>query len=571
MPIDYQPYHVHSYSGNIFTQNDSPTSIEDYAKEFNKRGYSALCITEHGNRSDIFAQYDMVQKYDNLKTAIAGAEVYFVPDRNPELKDRRNFHLVLLAKNQEGLYQLNRITSEANETGFYAKARVDFDLLRQLNPANFLCTTACVGGVLKDDDGEKYCKQLYDIFGKNFYLEIQHHPQDIQVKMNQRIVSLYKKHGWPLIYGTDTHYISKEDKILREELLLSGGVKADKYADDSFDLYLPTAEESYAMLKNQGVFSAAQIEEAMENTLLIRDFEGVSFTKERKFPISRKDLSKDERKYLYQKLVCDGYIAKEGMPSADEAAELRKEMNTILETDSEDYFITHVDIIDEAIKRGGVLTTTGRGSASSFATNYALGFSTVNRLHTPVKLYADRFVSKAKLESGSMPDIDMNITNLEAFEEAGKSILGEYGCLPMIAYGKTKTSSAFKMLARARNLDFEISNEISKQLQQYELDVKHAKENNQDDPDYDVDMDVFLDDYIEPKYLDIVNDSIKYRNIIVNISPHPCAHLIYHEDLRKHFGVVRLKNEQYCVYVDGATADAYGWCKSDFNFGVECQ
>lgn len=113
----------------------------------------------------------------------------------------------------------------------------------------------------------------------------------------------------------------------------------------------------------------------------------------------------------------------------------------------------------------------------------------------------------------------MNISNLEAFEEAGKHIFGQYGCYPMIAYGKTKTSSAFKMLARARELDFAISNEISKQLQQYELDVKHAKENNQDDPDYDVDEDIFIEDYVEQKYLKIVEDSRQYQNIVVSLSP----------------------------------------------------
>lgn len=118
-----------------------------------------------------------------------------------------------------------------------------------------------------------------------------------------------------------------------------------------------------------------------------------------------------------------------------------------------------------------------------------------------------------------MPDIDSNVTNVEAFEKAGKEIFGQYGCLPMIAYGKTKTLSAFKMLARARNLDFEISNEVSKQISVYELDKKHAIENNQDDPDYDVDEDIDIQDYVEQKYLNLIQDSKQYQGIIVSISP----------------------------------------------------
>lgn len=109
------------------------------------------------------------------------------------------------------------------------------------------------------------------------------------------------------------------------------------------------------------------------------------------------------------------------------------------------------------------------------------------------------------------------MTNVEAFEQAGKEMFGEYGCLPILAYGKTKTSSAFKLLARARNIDFGLSNEISKQIQNYEFDKKIALENNNDDPDYDVDSDILLSDYISEEYLPLVEESKQYQNIIVNI------------------------------------------------------
>ena len=141
-------------------------------------------------------------------------------------------------------------------------------------------------------------------------------------------------------------------------------------------------------------------------------------------------------------------------------------------------------------------------------------------------------------------------------------MFGEYGCLPLIAYGKTKPSSAFKLLARARSLDFEIANTISKQLQNYELDKKHAIENNSDDPDYDVDEEVHLEDYVEPQYLDLVNESKKYQGIILNLSPHPCAHLTYHKDMREEIGLIRIK-DKLCLFIDGVTADRIGYVKSD--------
>lgn len=392
----YLPYHIHTYYSNMLTQPDSTMSIMDYGKEFKKRNVPVLCITEHGNRSNVWEQAEIAAKLSDENFSmkpIAGAECYFVPDRNPELKDNRNFHLIVLAKNNAGLEQLNFMMSAANTTGFYGKARVDFELLSQLDYRNFLVTTACVGGPIGDENGLNYCHELHEIFHENFFLEIQHHPQEIQIKQNAKILEIYKKYGYPLIYGTDSHYINHEDSILRKELLLSSGI--NNGYEDEFDLYLPTPEEAFQMLEQQKIFSKAQIEESFDNTLQLLDFEGVSFGKERKFPISRPSLSQEQRNKLYQKMVCNGYIERAGMPTKEEAAELHSEMNTILETNSADYFIGLHDMLKEGVKLGGYLTTTSRGSACGFATNFALGFTSINRLHTPVKMYPERFISKA--------------------------------------------------------------------------------------------------------------------------------------------------------------------------------
>ena len=393
--MEYEAYHVHSMYSNCLTQPDSTMYIADYAKAYSERDMHVLCISEHGNRSNVWEQFDIASSYASKgypMTPIAAAECYFVPDRNPDLKDMRNFHLIVAAQDMEGFYQLNGMLSEANLTGYYRHARVDFDLLSRLDYRHFLVTTACVAGPVRDEEGEMYCCTLHEIFRENFYLEIQHHPQAVQVEHNQKILRLYQKYGWPLIYATDSHYIRHEDSVLRKEQLLSSGI-TNNYEDD-FDLFLPTAQEAFDMLTKQNIFSKAQIEEAIDNTLRFRTFPGVAFTKERKFPISRPELTQKQRNYVYQKMVCDGYIAKAGMPSDEEKKELRTEMNTILETESADYFIGLHDMLVRGQQLGGILTTTSRGSAAGFATNYALGFTTINRLKCPVKLYPERFISK---------------------------------------------------------------------------------------------------------------------------------------------------------------------------------
>ena len=562
--LEYEPYHVHTSYSNCLTQPDSTMSIEDYAKVYKERGHHVLCMTEHGNRSNVWQQYELAKKYsdENFKmTPLAGAETYFVPDRKE--KEGRGYHLILVAKNMEGFYQLNEILSEANLTGFYYHARVDFELLRILNPKNFICTTACVAGPSDID----MLSELHNIFRENFFLEVQPHMQQVQIDRNKYMVELSNEHRWPLIFATDSHYISKEDKILRRELLLASKIT---YGDeDDFLLYLPTAEEAFETMKEQGVLNRAQIEEAFENTLLLREFEGVSFTSEKKIPNPYPELSIDQRNYLYKKTVCEEYIKKSGMPTKEEAAEIHAEMDTMTSTGTADYPLIMKRIIDKGIEQGGVLTKTGRGSGASFVSNYAMGFSSINRLHCPVKMYPERFISADRLANG-LPDLDCNMANVEAFENAGKEILGEWGCLPMIAFGTAKTLSAFKLLARARDLDFEVANAVAKQIQNYELDVKHAKENNTDDPDYDVDDDVKIETYVEPQYLDLIEESKKYKGIITNLSPHPCAHLLSDKDLRREIGVIRVKSKSgskdavYAAFIDGKTADSYNYLKADF-------
>ena len=200
-------------------------------------------------------------------------------------------------------------------------------------------------------------------------------------------------------------------------------------------------------------------------------------------------------------------------------------------------------------------------SPNKYRETEGIKVTTINRLRSPVTMYPERFISADKLKAGS-PDIDSNITNVEAFEQAGKEMFGEYGCLPLIAYGKTKTSSAFKMLAKARGLDFETSNAVSKQIQSYELTKKHEIENNSDDPDFDVDEHVNIEDFVDSKYLELIEDSKQYQNIIVSVACHPCAHVTYHHDLRYAIGTVKLK-DKICLYMDGIRADAVGYVKSD--------
>lgn len=225
-----------------------------------------------------------------------------------------------------------------------------------------------------------------------------------------------------------------------------------------------------------------------------------------------------------------------------------------------DYFLFNNKNVNLGIEKGGVMTPTGRGSGVSNYSNTILGFSKVDRIEAPVKMYPERFLSEIRiLQTRSLPDIDFNTGDPEPFMKAQKEILGEHSSYQMIAFGKFKVKSAFKLYARAIYLDFQIANDITKQIEKYEKDLKYT--------DDEFKNEINLYNYIEEKYVNLVKESEKYQNIISDKKPHPCASLIYQGNIKKDIGIMRIKNKKKDVFVtviDGATADEFKFLKNDW-------
>ena len=158
------------------------------------------------------------------------------------------------------------------------------------------------------------------------------------------------------------------------------------------------------------------------------------------------------------------------------------------------------------------------------------------------------------LQSGSLPDIDFNVADAAPFAKAQKEVLGEEHAYPMLAYGTMLTSAAWKLYAKAQDIPFEIANEVSNQIKRYEMAVKHAEEDEQDD------IDVY--DYISPQYKEVFEGSKGYRGIISSWSIAPCAYLLYGGNIRKEIGLVRIK-DNLCCCMDGHWAERNHFLKND--------
>lgn len=416
----YHNYHKHDHKGNIRAL-DVVVKLRDYCERAVELGHTTIFTTNHGMQGDIFEATVLAQEY-GLKL-IVGAECYYVKNRFE--KDRSNRHLVVIALNDEGVRQLNEMISISNVDGYYYKPRIDYELLMGLNPKNFVITTACVAGILKD---EELVLKLHDKFKSNFFVEVQNHNVDTQKYWNKLALEYNRKYRIGLIHANDSHYIYKEDKKYRDLFLKA---KDMIYSDEGeFILDYPSYEEIVERYKKQGVLTNAQISEALENTHIFDKAEPITIiNKDIKLPSMSKNPNYDLKKVIFDAWQKEKKnIAPERIREYEEA--IRYEMDIIERTHMEDYFLLDYRVVERGIKEyGGMLTKTGRGSAPSFYTTKLLGLTDIDRLESPITLFPTRFMSAERiLLARSLPDIDLNMVDREPFIRATEDLLGKENC-----------------------------------------------------------------------------------------------------------------------------------------------
>lgn len=479
----YYNYHSHKVYTNIRV-NDCITTYEDYIARAKELGHKAVFSTEHGNSGNILKLYGLCEENDLL--CIHGYESYFTFDRRD--KEGRNYHICIISLNRNGMYANNRINSIANIDGFYRQPRVDMELLLTLPPEDVVVTTACINNPIgfPDEDFDTvrdYLLMLKAHFGDHFFLEIQDHNDEDQIRVNRRIKELSFMYDIPFIHGCDTHYIYPSDKDKRMNYLIGKGYEYSY--EDGFILDYPDEVTIYERYARQGVFNKKEVKAALDATLIFEQAEDLGFDKSIKMPTIYPDLPLDDRVGLFKSHVNERWkeYIKAHPASKEKKHEMmegiRKEMKVVEDVKDEiriaDYFLLNEEIIKRGVEKGGVITRTGRGSAPSYFMNTLLGFSTINRFTAPIQLFPARFISTARLlETRSMPDIDFNVVNEDPFIEASIETLGEHHCYRMIAYGTQRENAAFRNACRNHNIDFKEANEVSKNLDKYRNDPKWA-------------------------------------------------------------------------------------------------
>ena len=532
----YENYHKHDHESNIMTL-DCVVKNTDYIARSLELGCKNYFTTQHGWTGKFLEAYDLCKK-NGLKM-IYGAELYMVKDRT--LKDNSNYHIVIIAKNQDGFYELNEIMSESNRSGFYYKPRIDIELIKRLNPNNFFITSACVGGILRpSDDMKTLFEAVYSHFGNNFYLEVQNHPFDIQINHNRNMLMLKQHYNMQIIHANDSHYIYPEQAKDRVKFLKGKGIN---YGDeDSFVLDFPDYDTVVERYKKQGLLSDWQIKEAMDNTLIFDECEELHFDKEIKMPTIYPNYTQEEKDKELAKHLSEKWNKEKVNVDKSRWQEYQNgiafEYKIVKDTQMADYFLFNEKMVELAKEKyGGVLSRTGRGSAVSFYINKLLGFTEIDRFEAPVPLYPTRFMSTARiLETRSLPDIDQNWADVSAPILASKELLGEDGIYYMYALGTMKESSAFRNLCRAYEIPMDEYNEVGKNLDAFRTDKK---------------------------WKPIIDEAQKYIGTIESVSPSPCSFVLSNKPLSRELSLIKV-GDQLCACIDGYTSDVWKFLKNDY-------
>jgi len=455
---------VHLHVHTQYSLLDGASRINKLIDKAVELNMDSIAITDHG------AMYGVVEFY---KTAvkkgikpILGCEVYIsrgkYTEKDPN-RDKNQYHLVLLAENNEGYMNLIKIVSEGFINGFYYKPRVDHSVLRKYSKG-IIALSACLAGEVQqylingDYEKAKQTALIYnDIFGQdNFYLELQDHGMREQKLLNQQLLRLSRETNIPLVATNDVHYINKEDSRFHDVLLC---IQTGKTIDDedrmkfpSSEFYLKSSEEM------EQLFSG--FDGAIINTVKIADRCDVKLDfNTLHLPAFSAPEGMTNQQYL-RNLCYEGLKKRYSEITQELIDRLEHELNTIEKMGYVDYFLIVWDFIKYA-KDNGIMVGPGRGSAAGSLVSYTLGIIDID----PVKygLIFERFLNPERV---SMPDIDIDFC-YERREEVIDYVISKYGAdkvAQIATFGTMAARAAIRDVGRAINMPYGEVDFIAKQI-----------------------------------------------------------------------------------------------------------
>jgi len=467
--------HLHNHSQ--FSLLDGASKISSMFKKAKEDNMPAVAITDHGNMFGVFQFVAEAGKH-GVKP-IVGCEFYLVTDRHKqvftkELKDKR-YHQLFLAKNPEGYQNLIKLCSLGFMEGMYSKyPRIDKELVLKYHKG-LIATTCCLGAsvpqaILRagEDEAEKEFKWWLDLFGEDYYVEVQNHHIPEQQVVNEVLLRFAKKYNVKVIASNDSHYLDQKDANAHDILLcINTGEKQStpsyKDIEGDFDM----KGKRFAFYNDQFYFKTTQemtdlwshIPEAIDNTNeIVGKVEILELKKDvllPNFAIPSTFLSQDD---FLEHLTMEGAKKRYVDISVVVEERIKFELHTIRTMGFAGYFLIVADFIN-AGKDLGVYVGPGRGSAAGSVVAYCLGITNID----PIKynLLFERFLNP---DRKSLPDIDTDFDD-EGRQKVIDYVVEKYGrnqVAHIATYGTMAAKMSLKDVARVLDLPLSESNALAK-------------------------------------------------------------------------------------------------------------
>lgn len=517
MSKTYVPLHVHTDTDSNLSMLDSTNQIKPYIKKCKEFGLLGTALTGHDSLSSLVQGWQECQEKKDeqgniIEPAIkfiAGLEAYFCDDINVKDNTNRYSHLILLAKNDVGLQNLQELSTKAWLTGYYYKPRIDWNLLEE-HKEGLIVTDACLGGVIKkklqafyvaksknqielsnkiEKEIMQTIKRLISILGnENFYLEMQVNLIPEQIKINKNMVQLANHFNLKTIITTDIHYLRPEDKKLHE-ILLKSSFNNEREQEDFYNhTYLMTREGIEEIMFLQ--IGEEETTKALDNTIeIMKSIENYTIKIPPQLPdikipqynfndilkpyydkyeyIKKFRYSDDENDKYWFYLIEKGYIEKKifDYPNSEEYIErintelwvfdsYKSSLNAIMSK-----YTNGVSVIFDIIRdECNSLISCGRGSSGAFFTNYLAHITELD----PVKLNLPwwRFGHPERPDFFDI-DFDSEANKKHLINKKIEDYFGKDNVIQLCTFGTISSKSAILATGRSLEIPLKISEKIS--------------------------------------------------------------------------------------------------------------
>ena len=615
---DFVHLHVHTQYSIL----DGAAAIKPLIKRAKALGMNAIAITDHGNMYGVKNFHDTAT--DAGVKPILGCEVYVVKNRFEKDKDEKaGDHLILLAKNLEGYHNLCKMVSYSFTEGFYYKPRIDKQLIEQYHEG-LICCSACLGGevpqaIMHNDieEAERVVQWFKNIFGEDYYLELQLHPSgdpqkdadvyENQLRVNKVILELAAKYGVKYICSNDVHFILAEDAVAHDHLIC---LNTGRDLDDpnrmryTFQEYLKSPEEMAALFPDhpEALATTLEIADKCEDYKLTHAPLMPNFPPPEDFPIALGEL----RESFVKKIEDEEMLAKIGacatVPELEELVAGDKELSDRLMVAKQYCYLKDLtykgahmrygDVLDEkteerikyelstiewmgfpgyflivwdyirAAREMGVSVGPGRGSAAGSVVAYCLKITNIDPLK--YDLLFERFLNPERI---SLPDVDVD------FDEDGRADVlrycvqkyGQKRVAQIVTFGTMAPKMAIKDVARVQKLALSESDRLSKLVpDKVTPDKKHGETPfdfvYKESPELAAERE-------SPNQL--IRNTLKYaeklEGSIRQTGVHACGVIIGQDDLEKFAPMAIAKDaELNVVEFEGKEVESVGLFKMDF-------